>query len=263
MQTVLQLYKVVSRLSGWRAHTQHIAKTVNTQLPCLLMIPGTLCDERIFKKQARVLRNVARIVVADYSRLKARSAWLNGLLACLPERFSLAGFSLGGMFALELVRMAPERVDRLALIASNAQPADHLHRQRSRQLGRILQSKGPDHLVRQLQARYFHHEAARRRHSPLIHSMAIETSRKVAIQQFAWAAQRPSSLITLKDFTRPLLIASGALDRVCTARMQRAMREAQPKALWLHFPRCGHFVPLEAAAQLNGALVRWLREPLI
>ncbi|MEO8187361.1 MAG: alpha/beta fold hydrolase [Burkholderiaceae bacterium] len=250
------------RSTGSLTCAQHSAEPANRALPCLLMIPGTLCDARLFERQIRALRGVARVVVADYSRLKVRSAWLDNLLACLPERFAVAGFSLGGMFALELLRMAPERIDRLALIASNAQPAGRKHQHRGRQLRRLWQSHGPEHLFRLLQSGYFHHDAARRRHAPLVGRMAVDTPRQAALQQFAWAAQRPSGLDTLRDFMRPLLIASGALDRVCPPKLQRAMRDAQPRARWLQIPRCGHFVPLEAAVPLNGALVRWMHEPL-
>lgn len=238
------------------------AKAADSALPCLLMIPGTMCDARLFKSQARALRSVARVVVADYLHFRDRSAWLEGMLACLPNRFSLAGFSLGGMFAIELLRLVPQRIDRLALIASNAQPGGRKHQRIGRQLRRLWQTQGPDRLVGLLQKRYFHHAAAHHSHAPLVRCMAADTPRQAALAQFAWAAQRPSGLATLQDFTRPVLIASGALDRVCPTKLQQAMHDAQPRARWLHIPRCGHFVPLEAAVPLNRALVRWMQEPL-
>lgn len=230
-------------------------------LPCLLLIPGTLCDERLFQKQIRALRGMVRVVVASYARMDHPSAWLDLLLACMPERFALAGFSLGGILALELVRRAPERIERLALIASNAQPAARKHQRRGRELQRRWASHGPDHLVQQLLPSYFHHGSARRRHAPLVHRMAVDTARRAALAQFAWAGQRPSSLETLRSFQQPLLIVSGATDRVCPPRLQHNMLDAHPKAHWLHIPRCGHFVPLEAAAPLNRALMRWMHEP--
>src|SRR5690242_628498 len=88
----------------------------------LVLIPGTLCDQRVFDRQLPALRAIARVRVADFASMKCREQWLNALIDGLPERFSVAGFSLGGIFVLELLRRVPERIERVALIASNAQP---------------------------------------------------------------------------------------------------------------------------------------------
>jgi len=92
-------------------------------LPCLVMLAGTLCDERVFARQRRALRGVARLVLVDYSRLGLVQQWASRLLRQLPPKFSVAGFSLGGRWALELLRQAPRRIERVAMIASNAQGA--------------------------------------------------------------------------------------------------------------------------------------------
>lgn len=230
--------------------------------PCLVLIPGTLCDERLFRKQSRTLRGVARVVVPDYTKLTDRRQWSESLMAQLPARFSVAGFSLGGMFALELLRLAPERIERMALIASNAQPGSDKIRRRSANLRRLWQSRGPAHVVEVLQRRYFHHEAVRRQHASLLRRMAVDTPSRTAAEQFQWAAQRPAGYDALKLFQRPLLIVSGAQDRVCPHALQRAMHEAQPQARWIEFARCGHLVPLEAASHLSRVLARWMREPV-
>lgn len=91
-------------------------------LPWLVLIPGTLCDRRLFAAQARALHGQARIWCVELDGLEADvGAWAEQLLRRLPPRFSVAGFSLGGLLALELLRRAPTRVERLALVASNAE----------------------------------------------------------------------------------------------------------------------------------------------
>ena len=87
------------------------------------MLAGTLCDERVFARQRRALRGVARQVLVDYSRLGLVQQWASRLLRQLPPKFSVAGFSLGGLWALELLRQAPQRIELVAMIASNAQGA--------------------------------------------------------------------------------------------------------------------------------------------
>lgn len=235
----------------------------------LVMLPGTLCDRRLFGRQKRSLRHSHNIRLVDYRALQAartqpaRSRWVQRLLASLPEKFSLAGFSLGGLWALEILRQAPERVERLAMIASNAQGASPKGQRNSRIQRRLWRQPGAGPLAvlaRGLPA-YFHHTAARRRHQGLLRDMALGTGRRSALAQFAWAGGRPESLQTLAEFTGPVLIVSGARDRLCPPRWQQAMQQANPAANWLALERVGHFVPLEAPSALTGALHRWLQTP--
>jgi pimeloyl-ACP methyl ester carboxylesterase len=227
--------------------------------PTLLLLPGTLCDARIFRHQCRALRDVADLRALDYARLDRSGAWLDRLLGELPEQFSIAGFSLGGLWALELLRRAPQRVQRLALIASNARPASGHARRRSASQWRVWQSQGPAAVARGAKPAYFHHPSQRQRHGPLVRAMADGTPRHVARAEFAWAAARPDSLPALHDFGGPLLLVSGEHDRLCPAAWQREMQQAQPAARWVELPRVGHFVPLEAPGRLSLALRQWLQ----
>jgi len=227
--------------------------------PTLLLLPGTLCDSRIFRHQCRALRDVADLRALDYAGLDRSGAWLDRLLDDLPEQFSIAGFSLGGLWALELLRRAPQRVRRLALIASNARPASGRARRRSASQWRVWQREGPAVVARGAKPAYFHHPSQRQRHGPLVRAMADATPRHVARAEFAWAAARPDSLPALHDFGGPLLLVSGEHDRLCPAAWQREMQLAQPAARWLELPRVGHFVPLEAPGRLSLALRQWLQ----
>lgn len=230
-------------------------------LPCLVMIPGTLCDARIFARQRRMLRGHADVRMIGYDDLAPTRDWAQGLLARLPERFSVVGFSLGGLWALELLRKAPQRVERIAMVASNAHGASSAGRRKSAWLWKMWRALGPGAVARHVKPGYFHHEHQRQRHAALVHDMAMRTGRKAAFAEFAWAATRPDGRADLARFQGPLLLVSGAQDRLCTPRMQRAMLQAQPGAQWLELPRVGHFVPLEAGARLGDALLRWITQP--
>jgi pimeloyl-ACP methyl ester carboxylesterase len=227
--------------------------------PTVVMIPGTLCDERVFDRQKRALRGLADVLVLDYRKLDCLEVWAPKVLRSLPPRFSLAGFSLGGLWALELLRLAPERVERLAMIASNAQAANATGKRKSARLRHLWCVQGPSAVARQVKPAYFHHERCRRQHASLIHDMAIKTSRKAAFAEFAWAAMRPDGRAALTSFGGHVLLVSGARDRLCPPLWQRAMLAAQPHATWLELPRVGHFIPLEAGARLNQALLGWMR----
>jgi len=230
-------------------------------LPCLVMIPGTLCDARIFARQRRVLRGLADVRMIGYEDRAPTRDWAGDLLAQLPQHFSVVGFSLGGLWALELLRQAPQRVERIAMVASNAQGASIAGRRKSAWLWKMWRAFGPGAVVHHVKPGYFHHERQRRRHAALVHDMAMHTGRKAAFAAFAWAAARPDGRSELARFQGPLLLVSGAHDRLCTPAMQRAMQLAQPRAQWLQLPRVGHFVPLEAGKRLGDALRRWIAEP--
>lgn len=231
----------------------------STGLPTVIMLPGTLCDARIFSRQKMALRQCADVRVLDYRKLSPKRDWTAALLATLPQRFSIVGFSLGGLWALELLRQAPARVDRLAMIASNAQPASEGGRRKSAWLWKLWRDRGPAEVARHVKPAYFHHERRRRQHAALVHDMALRTSREAAFAEFAWAATRPDGREVLARFKGPLLLVSGAKDRLCPPAWQRAMVQAQPAAHWLELPRVGHFVPLEAPARVSDALLRWIQ----
>lgn len=226
--------------------------------PTVVMIPGTLCDGRLFQRQQRALRGLADVRVIDYHGLRRGRNWAQALLRELPERFSVVGFSLGGLWALELLRLAPERVERLAMVASNAQGASAAARRKGAWLRRAWQSRGAATVVARLAPDYFHHPVQLQRHLALVRAMALQTPARVAYAQFAWAAERPSGHEALARFQGPALIVSGANDRLCPRHMQERMARTLPAAQWIELPRVGHFVPLEAGAVLSDALRRWI-----
>lgn len=225
------------------------------------MIPGTLCDTRIFQRQTRALRGVADVRMVNFNDLKSIQDWPARVLRRLPPHFSIMGFSLGGIWALELLRQVPHRVERLALVASNANGASAAGRRKSARLWRLWRASGFEGVVKQVEPNYFHHPLKRNRYAGLIRDMARRTSSQAARAEFAWAATRPESFDTLAQFMGPLLVVSGARDQVCKPSMQRSILQAQPKGRWIELPRIGHFAPLEAAAQLNSELLKWLASP--
>ncbi len=230
--------------------------------PTLVLIPGTLCDARMFERQARALCTQAQVHHVSYRHLDWRGDWAAQLLKQLPERFSLAGFSLGGLVVFELLRRALERVERLALIASTAEPAANTARRRSTHLHRLWLASGPQAVSHHTKPGYFHDPACRHQYAALLFDMAIQTPGSAALGEFAWAASRPDGYHALAVFSGPVLIASGAQDHLCPRALQQRMVAAQSKAHWCEIKRCGHFSPLEAPGQLNDALRIWLNEPL-
>lgn len=231
--------------------------------PALLLIPGTLCDQRMFVRQIKVLGPHSSVHCASFESLRDMSSWIDALLLRMPPRFSVAGFSLGGLLALELLRRAPERIERLAMIGSNAQAGNDRSRRRSAWLQKLWRARGAAVVAKQVKPDYFHHEAKRRAHQRLVMQMAVQTTKRAAFAQFTWAAERPQGFDAMRSFTGPLLAVSGTQDRLCPLDWQQAMQAAQPCLVRGELPRCGHFVPLESPAKLNSALIHWLNMPVV
>ncbi|MEY2776095.1 MAG: hypothetical protein RLY30_193 [Pseudomonadota bacterium] len=228
--------------------------------PPLVLIPGTLCDARIFKRVTPKLRSTISVRYLGLDRLNSRQQWVRGLIRTLPNRFTLAGFSLGGLVALEILRLVPERVTGLALISSNAEAAGAKHRHARRHLTDRLRHWDRRRLCGHLKQRYFlSQRTAIKNRSTLVKMAQITTIRR-ALNQFKFAATRREGYSCLHNFQRPLLIMSGQLDSVCPANLQiKAARSGRASTLTL-LPRCGHFSPLESPGRVSTSLLKWIKE---
>ena len=103
----------------------------------LALLPGLLCDAALWQPQVDGLSDIADCWVADFTSQESIAAMAESVLAAMPERFALAGLSMGGYVALEIMATAPERVTRLALLDTRPQPDSE--EQRSRRRGHDLQ----------------------------------------------------------------------------------------------------------------------------
>src|ERR1700677_5031179 len=88
----------------------------------LLLLPGLICDQTVWQQQIDALSDVAVCTCADYGSLDSIPAMAEAVLRLAPERFSIAGHSMGGRVALEVYRLAPHRVERIALLNSGYLP---------------------------------------------------------------------------------------------------------------------------------------------
>src|SRR5215510_3293062 len=87
-------------------------------IPDVLLLPGLLCDERLWAAQAKALARSARFHTPDLAPFDSIARMADAVLGQAPGRFALAGFSMGGWVALEVVARAPDRVSRLALLST-------------------------------------------------------------------------------------------------------------------------------------------------
>jgi len=88
----------------------------------LILIPGLLCDERVWKSQAAALSGLAEVRIGVNGELDSLGALADSVIATAPERFAIAGHSMGGRIALEVARRVPQRLTGIALLDTGCEP---------------------------------------------------------------------------------------------------------------------------------------------
>ncbi|MFK3707938.1 alpha/beta fold hydrolase [Klebsiella sp. NPDC088457] len=235
----------------------------NASVP-LILLGGTLCDERLWQPMLEWL-NVSDVQVFTLQTDDSAKAAAERLLAQLPPRFCLCGFSLGAIVALEMQAIAPERIAGLGLISVNPLADKPENATGRRQAVEHAKAVGfAAFITRQLWPRY----VARRRQNeePLrqqIIAMANGCGHDVFYRQTEIAIGRRDRRACLSRLAVPLLILSGEEDPICTAEHHQAALRAAPSARWQELPCVGHFVPLEAAQETANALHSWINEVLV
>lgn len=225
----------------------------------LVLLPGTLCDERLFAPVlARLKIAEHRVLPLDGGSTAAEVA--EALIGRLPDRFALAGFSLGGIVALELARRVPDRVAGLALIGSNARPVPEDQILARRISARFYNSEPIATHIQRLWPHYVGDASSGdSRLRRLLIDMAAGGGREALARQTEIALTRADSRPYLPDLAMPALVLAGEEDALCPIVMQLEMAKALPAARLALIPRAGHFAPLEAPDAVAAHLNNWLQ----
>ncbi|MHC5348367.1 alpha/beta fold hydrolase [Metapseudomonas furukawaii] len=231
---------------------------METTSPALVMLPGLLNDQRLWAYQAQALAGEREVQVADLSRDDSITAMARRVLENAPPRFALAALSMGGYVAFEVLRQAPERVERLALFDTMAS-LDSAERAATRrgllelaQRGRFI-GVSPQLMPRLIHARWLDSEVSR-----TVQQMAIAVGKEGFIRQQRAIIHRPDSLPTLAGIRVPTLIVVGADDQLTPVAEARLMHERIAGSRLEVLPECGHLPPLEAPERSLALLREWL-----
>ncbi len=226
----------------------------------LLLLPGTLCDARLWGPALdRLCHPDVRVPVLRDASSAPELARM--LLREAPPRFALAGFSLGAIVALEMIAQAPARVARLAVVAGNARADEPESSTRRQQMLETARRDGVRAVVeRDLWRSYVSAKSfgdARLR--ALIGDMAEDVGVAALGEQTVIAMRRTDSRPRLSGIAVPTLVVAGADDRVCPPERGAEIAAAISRSSFAEMPGVGHFVPLEAADHLSEEFRKWLR----
>ena len=227
----------------------------------LLFLPGLACDARIYAPQLAAFPDSRAI--DGYGSADSLAEMARIALAQAPESFDLFGHSMGGRVALEVFRLAPERVRRIALVSTGVHPL----REGEAAKREALQAVGWNHGFGKLIDTWLPPMVAEaNRAKPKIYEplrqMNIEAGQDVFDAQIHALLNRPEVAGLLPQIDCPALVMTGELDTWAPPAQHEAIAAAIPNSELVIVPDAGHMIQLEAPDAVNSAIARWLQRPV-
>lgn len=225
----------------------------------LVLLPGMMCDARLFAPQLAAFSGERACHVAPLSAFDTMAKLAANVLEHAPPRFALAGLSMGGIVAMEVMAQAPERVAGLALLDTNplAEPEERqalrdvqIEEARSGGLERIMRDEMKPHYLADGEHRAVVLD--------LCMEMALSLGPKAFELQSRALARRVDQTKTLSEVRCPSLILCGREDRLCPVTRHELMHNLMPGSELAIIEGAGHLPVLEQPDHTNAALSAWL-----
>ncbi|WGH79459.1 alpha/beta fold hydrolase [Jannaschia ovalis] len=226
----------------------------------LLLLPGMMCDARLFAPQIAAIRDRA-VMVAPISGAETTAELARAVLDVAPPRFALAGLSMGGIVAMEIVAQAPERVAGLCLMDTNPK-AEHpaVAEARVPQMERVA-AGGLRRVMRdETKPGYLADGPGREAVLALCMEMAEALGAEIFLRQSKALAGRADRRETLRGVAVPSLVLCGREDALCPLHRHEMMAELIPGARLVVIDGAGHLPTLERPEAVSDALAAWLRQ---
>ncbi|MGH8231535.1 MAG: alpha/beta fold hydrolase [Steroidobacteraceae bacterium] len=232
--------------------------------PVALFLPGLLCDRAAWADTIGQLDDVADCIVPDYQGADSIEGMARAVLRAAPDRFALAGHSMGGRVALEVVRQAPQRVQRLALLDSGFQPrptgeAGAAETDLRARLVQRARERGMRVMGREWLGGMVHPERLEDRSliDPMLDMIERATPEDFAAQVRA-LLKRPDASAVLASIACPTLLICGRQDSWSPPARHAVMAALITGSRLEILERCGHMAPMEQPRQIGRLLRDWL-----
>lgn len=225
----------------------------------LVLVPGMMCDARLFGPQVGALRRDREVLVLPPIVGDSTAAMADMVLSAPYARFALAGLSLGGIVAMEVMARAPDRITRLCLMDTNPK-AEHprVAAAREDQIARV-EAGGLREVMRdEMKPNYLADGPDRDAILDLCMDMAQTCGPDVFVAQSRALQTRPDRRGTLREVAVPALVLCGAEDALCPLHRHETMHDLIPGSELVVVPGAGHLPTLERPDAVNAALSDWL-----
>ncbi|TRD22019.1 alpha/beta fold hydrolase [Palleronia caenipelagi] len=227
----------------------------------LVLLPGMMCDARLFGPQIAEFSRDRAVQVAPITGADTVEALAAEILLHAPPRFALAGLSMGGIVAMEVVRQAPERVAGLALLGTNPKAeADKIRALRRPQMERVRQGELVAVMRDEMKPNYLAPGAGREDVLALCMEMAESLGPDVFLRQSQALMDRPDQCDALRAYGGPALVLCGSDDALCPVFRHELMRDLLSRPRLVVIEGAGHLPTLERSKETIAALRDWLKE---
>lgn len=225
----------------------------------LVLVPGLLCSARLYAGQVAALWPFGQVAVADHRRDADMAAIAARILSDAPPRFALAGLSMGGYIAFAMMRLAPERIVKLALLDTSARPDTSESKVGREKFIAMAQAGKLNDIVETLTPRFLH----RSRHNDeglkrIVRDMAAETGAEAFVRQIKAIMSRPDSRPLLASIRCLTLVLVGEGDELTPPELAKEIAGGISGARLVVVPECGHLSTIEKPDAVNAALAEWL-----
>lgn len=225
----------------------------------LLLLPGMMCDARLFGPQIDALSGRTPLMTMPMGAHDRMDALAGDVLRFAPPRFAVAGLSMGGILAMEVLRQAPDRVAGLALMDTNPlAEKDAVKARRAPQIAAVENGDLRRVMRDEMMPNYLTDGPNCGAILDLCMAMAVDLGPDVFVNQSKALRDRPDQTDTLRAFTGPALVLCGRDDALCPVERHTLMHDLMPHSILEIIEGAGHLPTLEQPEQTTAALSRWL-----
>ena len=225
----------------------------------LILIPGVMCDERLFAHQIAAFPGHADCIVANITQQESVEAMAQAILADAPQSFCLAGFSLGSQVALEIMQLAPDRVDKLALLSATHGGLLPASAAAFRASLEPIEHGGFEAYLENLFPVYFTlRDAKNPELKRIFMDMAHTVGQEAGLRQMRALLAMTQPFRNLDRIHCPTLIIGGAEDHRTTWEAHELLAREISNSKLVRIENSAHFTTLEQPEAVTQALQHWL-----
>ena len=223
------------------------------------MVPGMMCDERIFSPQIEALSQNLEVTIADISNFSSVRELASDVLKKAPKKFSLLGHSMGGIVAMEIYSQAPDRIEKLILMDTNPKAElDEVKLKREPQIREVNKGKLLEVMRDEMKPNYLAESENKRSVLNVCMDMALTLGPDVFINQSRALQSRLDQQNTIQSIKIPVLIMCGSEDKLCPVEKHEMMHNMITDSDLKIINNAGHMPTLEQPRETTEVIKEWL-----
>jgi pimeloyl-ACP methyl ester carboxylesterase len=223
------------------------------------MIPGMMCDERIFAHQIEELGTDTEVYIADISKYSSIQELASDVLENSPPKFFLVGHSMGGIVAMEMCSQEPDRIEKLVIMDSNPKPElEETKLKREPQIRDVVSGNLAQVMKEEMKPNYLADSYKQKDILNTCMEMALTLGPEVFVRQSRALQGRDDQQSTLEDLDIPVLIMCGSEDKLCSLEKHELMHNIINDSKLEVVMGAGHMPTLEQPQKTTEVIKSWL-----